>query len=1282
MEDTNRNLPQRQLSLLQWNCRAIRNKIVYLTDYLNTHPHIDVLMLQSLNATKNQLPKLRGYWDPVTSTEGNKVMTATYVSNRLQYEATQELNIKTESRLFISLIKLKATRQNINILNLYYPNSCNKTTDLDWLQDLNTTDDSWIIGGDFNTSHPTWDAGQPDNSGQNLADAVANTGLLILNDGSFTRLGNTGQRNSAIDLTLVTPDLFKETDWTTGTDHLQSDHLPIHTIIQRAHPTPTDIDQTPKYQYSKADWDKFSTQIEVECLQKDPIDQDIDTYYENIRGMILRAADTAIPKRSPTMNPRLQHRDAWWNEECSEAKRKKQHTLAACKKNQSETNHRKLDDATKHFKEMTDKAKKEHWEQFLSQEVHDYRDTHKVWEKISHLRKSRRHSEQALLVNGKPTTNNKEKADALAETFAKTSQSKHLPSLMHHKRQREEAKFTRPTPDNTTIINSDIKLQELESAINGIKNTNKATGTDPISYNMIRHLPHTMLLILLAFYQTCWNTGAVPSAWKSAVVIGIHKDGKPKTNPESYRPISLTSHLGKTYEHIMKHRLEYHLEKNNIIPTCQAGFRRGRQCIEHVVHLMEDTKTWIQRGNRTTAATFFDIKKAFDTVWHAKLLDKLNNIGITGRMYDYIATFLHSRKITVKVGSAFSTTHTVDMGIPQGSVIAPILFSVMLHDIQHLITDKSKSPTMSLYADDLALWINFSDRGSVQHMADYQRHIDKVSKYMTENGFELSPEKTSFMVFNRNRNRQHDYSIKLGNKTILPSKQVKFLGVTITTTLTWTSHLTNLQNKASRSVNLIKSLTRETWASPGSLVQLTNALVRSRLTYGLEVFITASQTQWQTHQRIELCALKHALGVCRRAINDLVYQEAGWLPLKDECLRRCANFEARMAITTNNVKTSLGQQPTTPQLAAFRRRWKQSRPALHQKTTTLSDLTNDLWTDANIKPADINPNPPTIIPPWTMEKPTIITEYATNATKKDNPLYIATVAKETLHTRYQHHLQIYTDGSVLDSGEAGCAMVIPSLKVSKKVKFNKGVSIYSAEIYALYIACDYLNSLPNPPLAAVILTDSKSSLQALNSNRKRNNRPELQAEIQLLTHQIITKGTDLTLHWLPSHCGIAGNEKADRTAKAATTSGRYQHIGLSLPEAVSKLRNVAHNKRNDQMQDRCKNKGWIHIPLERQPTKQKLPFPRKHQQVIRRIRTGYHRYLHLDTKCRCGAAASLSHALSTCPDLPDAMAQARDYRIRHQLQIQDLLAPHTSLGFMPMRMLADGLLASGLVDWF
>nr|KAG5694280.1 hypothetical protein BaRGS_031998 [Batillaria attramentaria] len=717
-------------------------------------------------------------------------MVATYVSTRLSYvdaDPTTQANPSTPGDCRLNLrsltVSLSGGRE-LTLVNVYYPDGIPDGSACDWLKNLGTrTADArrtWVVAGDFNASHRLWDPDATTAGGMHLANAVLESNLSILNDCSVTRIGQGGQRNSAIDITLASPALCLEATWETGDDNMQSDHLPIHITLDQAVPTEAEVNSDPKYAYDKADWEKFRTLLEAECehLNRNSSDQDIDSKYEEIRSMILTAANAAIPQSRPQPSGGGRLIGGWWNAECEEATAKKRR-------------------------------------------VQEPKDSSKLWRMIRAHRRRGRLPERALLVNGQKTQTAKEKADALAETFAKASQTEHLPPEMREYRRTEEQRFEKSENDGQAPSNGDLTLKELRTAIGSLGSQGKATGHDPISYQMIRHFPDRMVKVLLGFYQTLWDSGQVPKAWKKAVVVAIHKDGKPPHLPTSYRPVALTSHLGKVYEKLARDRLEYHLEKHGIIPLCQAGFRKGRGCMEHVARLTSEIKKAMV-NKHSVVTTFFDIKRAFDTVWHAKLLDKLNRIGISGRLYQFVQAFLADRRISVRVGASLSDEHILDMGVPQGSVIAPTLFSVMLHDIEAKVGRPDIK--MSLYADDLAIWTELPTQlpGKTAIMkklyerwrTKFQSCVDDIQGYMGQNGFQLSPEKTSLVVFSRTNGAKNAMSIQIGNVTIKPCSEAKFLGVTLNERLRWQPHISNLTAKAARSVNLIKILSAERWATP------------------------------------------------------------------------------------------------------------------------------------------------------------------------------------------------------------------------------------------------------------------------------------------------------------------------------------------------------------------------------------------------------------------------------------------------------------------------------------
>ena len=1285
------NAPPQGLNILQWNCRAVTGKVPFLHSFLKERPQTDVLMLQSLNVGVKSLPHLPGfYYPPVVATEKGRVMVATYVSTRLTYSNSDSVlnaNPAGGSRLFISSVALPMAGGlgDVGLVNVYYPDGITEGADVTWLKHLVTPQSQfkrWVVAGDFNVSHRSWDPVTAPDQGVILAQAIMDSNLNVLNDGSVTRIGYDRQRNSAIDLTLASPNLSLDATWETGDDNMQSDHLPILVTLGQVQPALAEVASSPKFDFDKADWDEFRNLLDRECEDSDPRDPDLDTYHENIRGMILKAARATIPIRTPRKATDIRRiATMWWSSECDEATAEKRRATRRFKRNLTVENRDLLHAATKRCKEVAEKAKQEHWERFCTEEIREPKDSGKLWKKLRVYRRRGRLPEKALLVNGRKTETAKEKADALAETFAKASQTEHLPPEMRDYRRSEEPKFEHGTSDNQAPYNTDFALGELRTAIGSLGSQAKATGHDPISYQMIRRFPESMTKVLLDFFQKCWDSGQIPSAWKEAVVVAIPKAGKPPQAPSSYRPIALTAHLGKVYERLVKNRLEYHLEKHGIIPRCQAGFRKGRRCMEHVARLTGDVKK-AMTNKHSVLATFFDIKRAFDTVWHAKLLDKLSKIGVAGRLHRFIQTFLEGRKITVRVGDSLSDEHILDMGVPQGSVIAPTLFSIMLHDIEAKVGNPRIS--MSLYADDLAIWLRVpTQKGGprldgliLRYQAEFQKCIDDIQGYMEHNGFELSPEKTALMVFARNGVVRQTVSIRIRDVTIKPCKEAKFLGVTLHQSLSWRTHTQSLRAKAMRAVNAIKMLTGESWITPKSLVHLTSALVRSRLTYGCEAFVTLMDTEWAELERAERVALRLAVGAGQNARNELIYQEVGWLPLREECQRRCANFQTAMLATETTFGKELVDNATPESL--IREKLRDRVPRVHTRVTPVTESTKELWRVSGVQPQEVAQAPKQVFPPWELAMPRFECRYAEGSSKKSDPRFATVLAREKIERQFSQHLKVYTDGSLLDSGEVGCAFVIPDLGITKEFKLNAGLSIFSAEMFAILMACEFINDMPNTPRGVVILSDSKSSLQALERGGSRN-RSDVQANILHVAHQIITKGSDLALMWLPSHCGIRGNELADCAARSAIDTGTAAKLPLTLSEITSKVGKAARTIRDRRLRKLCKEKGWIYLEGNHShvPT-----MPRRHIGILSRIRTLSWRCVWNGALCECGDSPSIHHVVKGCDRLPQTLRSVWELRDSHALGTADFLRPHPTLGVEPMRVLLNAIISSNLTKWF
>ena len=254
---------------------------------------------------------------------------------------------------------------------------------------------------------------------------------------------------------------------------------------------------------------------------------------------------------------------------------------------------------------------------------------------------------------------------------------------------------------------------------------------------------------------------------------------------------------------------------------------------------------------------------------------------------------------------------------------------------------------------------------------------------------------------------------------------------------------------------------------------------------------------------------------------------------------------------------------------------------------------------------------------------------------------------ERVKEQLGNHFHIFPDGSVIKTGKVGCALVIPDLKITRRYKLPAGISIFTDYLYAIYMACTRVNDLLNQPLGVAILSDSKSALHALAVDGTRN-RGDFQAEILFLAHQLILKGSDVFLMWLPSHTGIRGNEFADKEAKEATKDGTAVDLKLSLTEMKSATHRAARKILEESLKQRCETHGWLFLPAgqRRQPQ-----LSRTAQEVLSRIRTMSARYTHVAPKCPCGTDISMHYVLTGSLALAPSLCPLRDSRRKHKLGV-------------------------------
>ena len=321
--------------------------------------------------------------------------------------------------------------------------------------------------------------------------------------------------------------------------------------------------------------------------------------------------------------------------------------------------------------------------------------------------------------------------------------------------------------------------------------------------------------------NTSFNEGVFPRSLKNARVIPIYKEGS-KTEVSNYRPISLLSAFSKIYEKLMHSRVLEFLDSNNALFENQYGFRPGRSC-EHA--LLNAKNTILHSLNKREIAMLLciDYSKAFDVLEHSILLRKLNHYGIRGIVLEWFKSYLSDRKQFVTINNIDSTARDISYGVPQGSILGPLLFVIYINDLPGISTVAK----FILYADDANIIVTGINMHEV--LQKMENVIHDLVNWVSCNGLILNLKKTNYMIFTRQRIENSSIEININGTKIERKTEMRFLGVIIDERLTWSHHIAAVRLKMARYVGIMYKIKNQ--IPMQARVQIYHSFVQSHLNY-------------------------------------------------------------------------------------------------------------------------------------------------------------------------------------------------------------------------------------------------------------------------------------------------------------------------------------------------------------------------------------------------------------------------------------------------------------------
>jgi len=433
-----------------------------------------------------------------------------------------------------------------------------------------------------------------------------------------------------------------------------------------------------------------------------------------------------------------------------------------------------------------------------------------------------------LKINGNKITNDQEIADKFNNYYLNNPQElcKKLPSqsedpCLYMKHKIKESLYLNPVTE-----------EEILKILGNLKSS--SPGYDEISAEVVKSVKKTIVIPLTYLCNLSLITGKVPHSLKIAKVTPIYKKGS-KDIIANYRPVSVLPVFSKIYERLVYNRIMKFIEKHNILHKHQFGFRKNHSTCLAINTLIDQFHNSIENGD-FMLGLFMDLTHAFDTISYDILFSKLHHYGIRGIALEWIRDYLNNRIQFVRINQSNSFTGRLEIGIPQGSILGPLLFLLYVNDLSNI----SSKHSYIQFADDTSIFVSGK---SLHNICDNMNsELSKIHRWMVSNKLTLNISKTKYMVMCSPGKKvdPQNCNITVNNSILERVKNIKFLGVVLDQNCTWKDHIDYIAKKISKCLGILTKARKVLTTT--SLVTLYNSIIKPYFTYCIIIWGNTCKT--------------------------------------------------------------------------------------------------------------------------------------------------------------------------------------------------------------------------------------------------------------------------------------------------------------------------------------------------------------------------------------------------------------------------------------------------------
>ena len=895
-----------QLKIIQWNCFHFRSRVEEFRGFLASEaPDIVALNETKLSAElANHLLRFDGYiakCRPRALHPGHGGGVAILVREELQFAFETSFEKHDKELLALSVFHRGKT---ILFVTLYNPPKSVLSAEL--FRDIESRGDEWIVMGDLNAKLVSLGSDVDDDLG--LADILLNGGGMVVNNRvpTYCRF-QTAVSTNVLDLCICSNGCERLLDSFSvlmDQDLVHSDHHPIRAIFH-LEPSQQDPNKTKTFfNFLKADWNSFK--LKLPTNPTDDVSADVNKLALFISNGIKSAAEQSIPKLEcrhasrplpPTILKLLKER--------SKAKK----NWSASKRLvifEDKTDYKKIfNSASAEVKMAIKKHRNKTWTDFLEKIGKNFISSRPAWQKVNSFRGSLSSKKiPCLFKDGVRCANDTEKANTFMEILKKRfsgSDDQRFDSIFQTSVETEVKVYE----DNLTNLDSDfvpITMQELLENVKEVRGRS-APGSDGIFNKMLKNLSRNFMILVLELFNKCLKEGKMPVEWKSSTITMIPKGSKTASDPNNYRPISLISCISKLLERIVAKRLSAFLEIAGWLSPQQSGFRRFRRTTDNLVFHTQKVLEAFNMKNKVLSFSF-DIQAAFDAVWHSGLVFKMQKAGVPRYMVGWTRVFLANRSFTVKVNDSTSLLAPIISGVPQGSSISPILFSIFINDIP-MSTEKNKSYSL-LFADDLTVSFIFKSVKLKDEEVSGRVNIflKEIERWLCKWRMKMAPSKCNYTVFAKGNFCKPKFKFKLFDGEIPFERHPVSLGITFDECMNLKAQVKSLKEKCAQRLNIIKILSHKSWRlERTTLVAIYRSLIGTVIDYSSFLLPRLSAELEKSLQAVQNNAMRRIfhLSLREHTTTERLCELSGLCLVKERMADLNANYFGKAFATGNEL---------------------------------------------------------------------------------------------------------------------------------------------------------------------------------------------------------------------------------------------------------------------------------------------------------------------------------------------------------------------------------------------